>query len=119
MGKDYVAKNAAETLAGDAADAAAEKTAAVIDRKLKDYVTSIQEARDIEKAKDEVLQEIGQKYVTGKELENKLNELKEHFGSQIAEHEETKNIILDEHGNAWRIVVENGELRIAQLETEG
>lgn len=126
----FLAKGDAQSLAESAADAAAERTAGEADRKLEDYVTRKQAERDIESAKETILQAVAQEYAKAEtvrvsvetvrqEAERMASAVREDAGARIAELEASKNDIVDGEGVVWRMKVEEGSLRVERVEAEG
>lgn len=121
----YLMKEKAEELTQESAIAAAKETEKSIDKRLEDYVTAIQEKRNLETAKQELLSNIKEDYITKEKwnsetekIDRKISEVQKDFDEKLAEAEKTKNNFTDIDGTIWRLSVENGCLHLEELEME-
>lgn len=126
ISRSYLMKEKAEELAKASAATATKEIEKSIDTRLEDYVTTVQENRNIATARQELLSNINESYITKEEWNNEIEKIdrkisgfQKEFGDKLAEAEKTKNNFTDIDGTIWRLSVKNGCLHLEELEMEG
>lgn len=122
INEGYLSRERAEKLIGSSMTFMSEDIERNIDKKLEGYVTTVQEDRKFETFKQELLNEIKERFIERdkwnsetEKIDRKISE----FQKKLAEAEKTKNNFTDIDGTIWLLVVENGQLCLRKLEMEG